>query len=65
MSDKPNTNNKKQSKFPTRCHQCQYFNAEKDKCKKRKDKYIKDSDKCDIDFSQCDSYLVRENLIMY
>ena len=42
-----------------------YFNAEKDKCKKRKDKYIKDSDKCDTDFSQCDSYLVRENLIMY
>lgn len=50
--------NKKESKFPPRCHRCQFFNSQKDKCKKNKDK-------CNTDFSQCDTFLVKECLVMY
>ena len=57
MSEKT-TNNKKMSQFPSRCHRCQYFNVKKDKCKKHKSKQ-------NTDFSQCDTFLVRESLVMY
>lgn len=50
--------NKKKSKFPLRCRRCQYFNIKNNKCKKNKDKY-------NTDFSQCDTFLVRESLVMY
>lgn len=56
MSEKmKKTNN---SKYPSKCHSCQYFDAEKDKCKKHKCKG-------NTDFSQCDTYLIKDSLVMY
>ena len=49
---------KKNSKYPERCHRCQFFDKEKDKC-------TNNSDKCKTDYSACDNFLVKENLVMY
>ena len=56
MSEK--TKKSKDSKYPQKCHQCQFFDTQKDNCTKGKDK-------CNTDFSKCDTFLVRESLVMY
>lgn len=55
MADKKK---KKNSKYPARCHRCQFFNSQKDKCTKEKDK-------CNTDYSVCENFLIRESLVMY
>lgn len=53
----------KEKKCNLKCNTCEYYNPKKDFCK---EKEIKNCSKnVHIDFSQCDSYLVRENLIMF
>lgn len=56
---KPNKNNKQHIK----CKNCQFYNRKNDYCT------AKNIENCftqiNINFSQCDSYLVRENLVMY
>ena len=65
MDSHNNKQDKKENKFPQRCHRCQYFNAKKDKCKKNNGVFKKNKDKCNTDFSQCDNFLIKESLIMY
>ena len=53
----------KEKKCNLKCNTCEYYNKSKDFCK---EKEIENCSKnANIDFSQCDSYLVRENLIMF
>lgn len=53
----------KEKKCNLKCNTCEYYNKKQDFCK---EKEIENCSKnVHIDFSQCDSYLVRENLIMF
>ena len=49
---------KQNSKYPERCHKCQFYDVQKDKC-------TNDSDKCKTDYSLCDNFLINEKLVMY
>ena len=42
---------KQNSKYPERCHKCQFYDVQKDKCK--------------TDYSLCDNFLINEKLVMY
>ena len=49
---------KQNSKYPERCHKCQFYDVQKDKC-------TNDSDKYKTDYSLCDNFLINEKLVMY
>ena len=49
---------KHNNKYPERCHKCQFYDVQKDKC-------TNDSDKCKTDYSLCDNFLINEKLVMY
>ena len=55
---KQNKKQKQNSKYPERCHKCQFYDVQKDKCTDK-------SDKCKTDYSLCDNFLINEKLVMY
>ena len=65
MSDKKTTQNKanKNNKCQIKCKHCQFYDRKNDYCTE------KDIENCikqtNINFSKCDSYLIRENLICF
>ena len=65
MSDKKSTQKKsnKKSKCKIKCRNCQFYDREDDYCMER------DIDSCtkqtNVNFSKCDSYLIREDLVMF
>ena len=56
---------KQNSKYPERCHKCQFYDVQKDKCTNDSDKCTDKSDKCKTDYSLCDNFLIKEKLVMY
>lgn len=65
MSDKKTQrkSNKKNSKCKIKCRTCQFYDYEEDYCMER------DIENCtrqtNVNFSKCDDYLVRDNLVMF
>ena len=66
MSDKKSTqkkSNKKNDKRRIKCRQCEFYNYDDDYCMER------DIENCsrqtNVNFSKCDNFLVRENLVMF
>ena len=65
MSDKKFIQNKsnKNNKCHIKCKNCQFYDKKDDYCTE------KDIENCtkqtNINFSKCDSYLIRENLVMF
>ena len=55
---KQNKKQKKNSKYPERCHKCQFYDVQKDKCTNYSYKYK-------TDYSLCDNFLINEKLVMY
>ena len=54
---------KKHKKCSIKCNTCEFYDVPIDYCSKKE---IEDCSKqVQINFSQCDSFLVREDLIMY
>ncbi len=55
--------NKKNGKCKIKCRTCQFYDEEGDYCMER------DIDSCskqtNVNFSKCDDYLVRDNLVMF
>ena len=65
MSDKKSIQKKlnKNNKSHTKCKNCQFYDRKNDYCT---EKDIKNCSKqTNINFSKCDSYLIRENLVMF
>lgn len=65
MSDKKTgkKSNKENRKKKMKCVQCEFYSYEEDYCTER------DIENCsrqnNVNFSKCDSFLVRENLVMF
>ena len=66
MSDKKSSqkeSNKRNSKRKIKCRQCEFYSYEDDYCMER------DIENCsrqtNVNFSKCDNFLVRENLVMF
>lgn len=63
MSDKQKWSNKKNDKRKLKCSQCEFYNCDDDYCMER------DIENCsrqtNINFSKCNSFLVKEKLIMF
>lgn len=63
MSDKQKWSNKKNDKRKLKCRQCEFYNCDDDYCMER------DIENCsrqtNVNFSKCDSFLVKENLVMF
>ena len=64
MSEKKTQkSNKKNDKCKIKCRTCQFYIAEDDYCTE------KDIECCtkqtNINFSKCDSFLIRENIVMF
>lgn len=53
----------KKKKCNIKCSTCENYNKETDFCKEKG--IEKCSKQVHTDFSQCDSYLIRENLVMF
>ena len=65
MNDKESIQKKsnKNNKCRIKCKNCQFYDRENNYCT---EKNIKNCTKqFNADFSQCDSYLIRDNLVMY
>lgn len=65
MSDKKSIQKKsnKNNKSQINCKKCQFYDRENDYCI---EKDIKNCTKqTNINFSKCDNYLIRENLVMF
>lgn len=65
MNDKKSIPKKlnKNNKCQIKCRNCQFYNRENDYCT---EKNIENCSKqINTDFSQCDSYLIRDNLIHF
>lgn len=65
MSDKKTTEKKsnKNNKNQINCKNCQFYDRENDYCT---EKDIKNCTKqTNINFSKCDNYLIRDNLVMF
>ena len=62
MSDKKRSN-KKNDQRKIKCRQCEFYNCDDDYCMER------DIENCsrqtNVNFSKCDSFLVKEKLIMF
>ena len=65
MSDKKTTqkrsNNKNKCKI--KCRTCQFYDHEDDYCTERDIEYC--TKQTNVNFSKCNDYLVRENLVMF
>ena len=66
MSDKKSTqkkSSKKNDKRKLKCRTCEFYSYDDDYCMER------DIENCSrqtkVNFSKCDSFLVRENLVMF
>ena len=55
--------NKKNSKCKIKCRTCQFYIAEDDYCAERGIEYC--TKQTSINFSKCDGYLTKENLVMF
>jgi hypothetical protein len=60
MSDEKN---KKKRKCSLKCNTCENYNKETDFCVEKEIENC--SKQVNTDFSQCDSFLIRENLVMF
>lgn len=62
MSDKKRSN-KKNDQRKIKCRQCEFYNCDDDYCMER------DIENCsrqtNINFSKCDSFLVKEKFVMF
>ena len=66
MSDKKSTqkkSNKKGGKCKIKCRTCQFYIPEDDYCMEKDIEYC--TKQTNINFSKCDEYLVRDNLVMF
>ena len=62
MSEK-NSQKKKDDKCKIKCKTCQFYDREDDYCTERN---IENCTKLiNMNFSQCDSFLIRDNLVMF
>ena len=63
MSEKEKKSNKKNNKRKMKCTTCEFYSYDDDYCTER------DIENCsretNVNFSKCDSYLIRKNLIMF
>ena len=62
MSDKKNQK-KPNKKSGLKCKSCEFYDRDTDFCTERSIK--KCSKQANVNFSKCEDYLVRENLVMY
>ena len=53
----------KEKKFNIKCNTCEYYEKETDFCKEKEIENV--GKQVNTDFSKCDSFLVRENLVMF
>lgn len=54
---------KKEKKCNLKCKTCEHYNKISDYCREKEIKHC--SKQINTDFSTCDTYLVRENLVMF
>ena len=63
MSEKQKKSGKMNDKRKIKCRQCEFYSYEDDYCMER------DIENCsrqtNVNFSKCDNFLVRENLVMF
>ena len=64
MSDKKSTQkSNKKNKCKIKCRTCQFYIPEDDYCMEKDIEYC--TKQTSVNFSKCDNYLVRENLVMF
>lgn len=56
-------NKEKKKKCNLKCKTCEHYNRISDYCREKGIKHC--SEQVQTDFSTCDSFLIRENLIMF
>ena len=54
---------KKEKKCNLKCKTCEHYNRVSDYCREKEIKHC--SKQVNVDFSTCDSFLVRESLVMF
>lgn len=54
---------KKEKKCSLKCKTCEHYNRVSDYCREKEIKHC--SQQVHVDFSTCDSFLVRESLVMF
>lgn len=66
MSDKKSTqkrSNKRGGKCKIKCRTCQFYISEDDYCTEKDIEFC--TKQTNVNFSKCDTYLTRDNLVMF
>lgn len=63
MSEKKTQKPNKKNKCKIKCRNCQFYDREDDYCMEKDIEYC--TKQTNVNFSKCDSYLIRDDLVMF